>query len=127
MSRTLLAPLALLALTLFAAPALATETGTTGYYNTPPKPTTSTAPANGTGPSKESSKPRTTSSSPSSANSKPSSSSSSPSSTTSSSSSHSTLPFTGLDLRWVIGFGLLLLGAGISIRLAQRRQRGLER
>jgi hypothetical protein len=31
------------------------------------------------------------------------------------------LPFTGLDLRWVIGAGVLLLGMGLSIRLVQRR------
>jgi uncharacterized surface anchored protein len=35
----------------------------------------------------------------------------------------STLPFTGFDLRWDIGFGLLLMGAGFSIVLVQRRQR----
>jgi hypothetical protein len=35
----------------------------------------------------------------------------------------STLPFTGFDLRWDIGFGLLLMGAGVSIVLVQRRQR----
>ena len=35
----------------------------------------------------------------------------------------STLPFTGFDLRWDIGFGLLLMGAGFSIVVAQRRQR----
>jgi hypothetical protein len=33
----------------------------------------------------------------------------------------STLPFTGLDLRWVIGAGILLLGMGLGIRLMQRR------
>jgi hypothetical protein len=124
MSRTLFAPLALFALMLFAVPALATETGTTGYYNTPPKPapstsTTTPTPASGTGPSRETSKPRTTSSSPSSASSKPSSTSS----PTIPTATHSTLPFTGLDLRWVIGIGLLLIGAGVSMRLTQRRQR----
>jgi hypothetical protein len=35
----------------------------------------------------------------------------------------STLPFTGFDLRWTVGFGLLLMGAGTSIVVAQRRQR----
>jgi hypothetical protein len=33
------------------------------------------------------------------------------------------LPFTGLDLRWVIGAGALLLAAGLSLRFTQRRQR----
>jgi len=124
MSRTLLAPLAVLALALalFATPALATQTGTTGYYNTPPKPapTSTTGPASGTGPSRETSKPRTTSSSPSGASTTPTAST--PTSTTGT-SSHSTLPFTGLDLRWVLGIGLVLIGAGVSIRMTQRRQR----
>jgi hypothetical protein len=35
----------------------------------------------------------------------------------------STLPFTGFDLSWTVGFGLLLMGAGGSIVLVQRRQR----
>lgn len=35
----------------------------------------------------------------------------------------STLPFTGFDLRWTVGFGLLLMGAGASIVAMQRRQR----
>jgi hypothetical protein len=33
------------------------------------------------------------------------------------------LPFTGFDLRWDIGFGVVLLGAGFSILAMQRRQR----
>lgn len=34
------------------------------------------------------------------------------------------LPFTGLDLRWVVGMGLLLiLGGGISLRVVRRRER----
>jgi hypothetical protein len=32
------------------------------------------------------------------------------------------LPFTGLDLRWIIGAGVLLVGAGLSLRMTQRRQ-----
>ncbi len=36
----------------------------------------------------------------------------------------SSLPFTGLDLRWVVGFGLLLMATGGSIVTVQRRQRG---
>jgi len=35
----------------------------------------------------------------------------------------SALPFTGLDLRWDIGLGLILLAAGLSIVAAQRRHR----
>jgi hypothetical protein len=33
------------------------------------------------------------------------------------------LPFTGLDLRWTVGAGLLLLGAGGSIMVMQGRRR----
>jgi hypothetical protein len=35
----------------------------------------------------------------------------------------SKLPFTGLDLRWELGVGLLLVGAGFSLVAAQRRPR----
>jgi len=35
----------------------------------------------------------------------------------------STLPFTGFDLRWTVGFGLVLVGVGASIVVVQRRQR----
>jgi cytoskeletal protein RodZ len=35
----------------------------------------------------------------------------------------STLPFTGFDLRWTVGVGLLLVGAGFSIVTVQRRHR----
>lgn len=34
-----------------------------------------------------------------------------------------TLPFTGFDLRWSVGIGLLLVCAGGSIMMVQRRQR----
>ena len=110
MSRRLLALPIVLALMIPAVPAIAQETGTTGYYQTPPKP------SSGTGPSKETSKPRTTSLPAASSNVAPATSSTSP-------SSHSTLPFTGLDLRWIIGAGVLLIGAGLSLRMTQRRQR----
>jgi hypothetical protein len=35
----------------------------------------------------------------------------------------STLPFTGFDLRWTLGMGLLLVTAGFSIVTVQRRHR----
>lgn len=38
-----------------------------------------------------------------------------------------TLPFTGLNLTWVVGFGLVLIGAGGSILMVQRRQRRSDR
>jgi hypothetical protein len=112
MSRTLLALPIVFALALPAAPALAatTTTGTSGYYQTPPKP------ASGTGPSKETSKPKTTTSPASTPTSTPTSS-------TTTTSHATTLPFTGLDLRWIVGVGVLLLGAGLSIQMTQRRRR----
>jgi hypothetical protein len=33
------------------------------------------------------------------------------------------LPFTGFDLRWTIGGGVLLIAMGLSLVTAQRRQR----
>jgi hypothetical protein len=120
MSRTLLALPAVFALMLPALPAMAATT--TGYQQTPTPPsttttatTTSTAkPASGTGPSKETATP-TTSTSPANT--------AMPHTTTTTHSTSSTLPFTGLDLRWIVGGGLLLLAAGLSLRFAQRRQR----
>jgi hypothetical protein len=38
-----------------------------------------------------------------------------------------TLPFTGLDLRWVIVAGMLLLGTGLSIMYVQRGRHGTGR
>jgi uncharacterized membrane protein len=83
-------------------------TTTTGYQQTPTKP------ASGTGPSKETATP-TTSTSPANT--------ATPKTSTTAHSANSTLPFTGLDLRWIIGAGVLLLAAGLSLRIGQRRQR----
>ena len=98
--------------------AFAAEPTTTGYNQEPKKPSTGTSPSKetstGTSPSKESSTP-TTSTSKEAA---PSTSSATPTS-----QKASTLPFTGFDLRWSVGAGLLLMGAGFSIVAAQRRQR----
>jgi cobalamin biosynthesis Mg chelatase CobN len=140
MSRTFLAlPVVVFVLMLPAASALAVET-TTGYKQTPNTPTTTTTtastttavstttaantttgyqqtptkPASGTGPSKETATP-TTSTSPANT--------AMPHTSTTAHSANSTLPFTGLDLRWIIGAGVLLLAAGLSIRIMQRRQR----
>lgn len=43
--------------------------------------------------------------------------------TTTKSRKASTLSFTGFDLRWTIGIGLLLMGAGFNIVTVLRRQR----
>jgi hypothetical protein len=96
-----------------AAPTFAAEP-TSGYKKGAPAPTT--APKSGTAPSESSSKPSSGASAPSSSSAAPT--------TTSASPSTSTLPFTGLDLRWIVGGGLMLLLAGFSIELTQRRQRG---
>ncbi len=81
-------------------------TPTSGYSTTTPTPTTT--PSKGVAPSKEEAeKPKTTTTPASEvAPAKP-----------------STLPFTGFDLRWDIGFGLLLMVAGLSIVVVQRRHR----
>jgi hypothetical protein len=79
-----------------------------GYKQKPPAPKEA---GSGTAPAKESSEPASGVA--------PESASASPTSP----SSSSTLPFTGLDLRWVIGGGLLLIGSGASIRIVQRRER----
>jgi hypothetical protein len=109
-----LLPAALVALALALAPAAAIASEpTSSYTTTTPKPTTtSTTPSSGALPSKESEKPASTTPASESA---PSSTSTTPKA--------STLPFTGFDLRWDIGFGLLLVLAGASIVAVQRRQR----
>jgi hypothetical protein len=95
--------------------------GATGYSQTPPPPSTGTTPtpSSGPSPSKEESTPTKTTA--------PTTTSSAPaagtSPTTTKSAKASTLPFTGFDLRWTIGIGLLLMGAGFWIVTVQRRHR----
>jgi outer membrane biosynthesis protein TonB len=105
------------------APALAqteTTTNATSGYGTKPPVTTKTEPKSGTAPSKEATTPKSapepTSTTPATST-EPAKSSTAP-------AAESKLPFTGLDLRWVVGAGLLLLAAGLSIRLTQRRSAG---
>ncbi|HTR71975.1 MAG TPA: hypothetical protein VMG80_00125 [Solirubrobacteraceae bacterium] len=50
-----------------------------------------------------------------------------PATTTEPEAKAKTLPFTGYDLSWTVGFGVLLVGAGGSIVLTQRRRRGANR
>jgi hypothetical protein len=86
---------------------------TTGYSQTPPPPsTTTTTPTTETSPSKESTTPTTSETSPTTSSSTPA---------PAKSAKASTLPFTGFDLRWSIGMGLLLIGAGVAIVTMQRR------
>jgi hypothetical protein len=114
--RGLLAVPLALALMIPAAPALGqtSGTGTSGYNQKPPVKTTP-EPKSGAAPAKTTTTPTATTpkTSPEPVTTTPAKTAVSPTS--------SALPFTGLDLRWVLGAGLLLLAAGLSIRVAQRR------
>jgi cytoskeletal protein RodZ len=129
--RVVILPVALsLAVALMASTtAFAAET-TTGYSQTPPAPTTKTtptgttpssttpssttpAPTTGTSPSKESSTPTTTTAPTTTTT----------PATTASPTTAKSLPFTGFDLRWTVGIGIVLMGMGFSIVTMQRRQR----
>ncbi len=91
------------------APALAVQpSGASNYGQSPTAPKEKAKPATGTAPSKSKSMP---------------SKESAPSSGSAPAKESSTLPRTGLDLRWTVGAGLLLVGAGFSIVMVQRRQR----
>ena len=107
--RLLVLPIALLLAVALVAPttALAASTGLSGYSQTP-------KPSSGTSPSKEKSAP-TKETAPAKTTTTPT--------TTTESAKAKTLPFTGFDLRWTIGVGLLLMGVGFSIVTVQRRQR----
>jgi hypothetical protein len=115
-------PLVLLALALVPGVAAAAEPTsgyttttptTTGYSQTTPTTTKTATPATGTLPSKEAEKPTPTTPTAETA---PAKTSSTPT------PKASTLPFTGFDLRWDLGLGLLLMLAGVSIVAVQRRQ-----
>jgi len=106
-----LAPLALVLTIALVGPttAFAAAESTSGYNQTPNTPTTTTTtPSTGTSPEKETKTPTSekTSTTP-----------------TTETAKTGTLPFTGFDLRWSLGFGLVLMGAGFAIVAVQRRQR----
>jgi hypothetical protein len=88
-------------------------TSTTTPGTTPTSSTPTPTPTTGTSPSKESSTPEKTAT-PEKAT--------EPTSTTAAKKATS-LPFTGLDLRWTIAAGFLLVAMGGSIVIVQRRQR----
>jgi uncharacterized surface anchored protein len=90
-----------------------TPTTPTTTPTTPTTPTTTT-PATETSPSKESTTPTATETSPTSGSTTPS--------PTAKTAKSGTLPFTGFDLRWSLGMGLLLLVAGVSLLTMQRRR-----
>ena len=103
--RLLALPVALLLAIAPATPAFAAEsgaTGTSGYSQTAPAPSSGTSPAKSSSTPASGTAPATTSTTPSTAK---------------------TLPFTGLNLTWVVGAVILLMGAGLSISVIQRRQR----
>jgi hypothetical protein len=106
-------PIALALMTALVVPTsalAASESEALSGYGSKPKAT------HGTSPSKESSTPTKTTA-PETSTSEPTSSSEP------TASKASTLPFTGFDLRWTVGAGVLLLAMGFSIVTAQRRQR----
>jgi cytoskeletal protein RodZ len=113
--RGLLALPAALALIVPAAPALAqggtSSTQTSGYSQKPPAP--KTEPKKATEPSKEATTPAATTSPTSTAP-----------TTTAASSKASTLPFTGLNLTWIVAAGAILLAAGLAIRVVGRPRAG---
>lgn len=104
-------PLALALIVGSATVALAAEP-TSGYSK--PVPAPKTTPATTPSPKGEAA-PTNTSSTPSTP-----ASSTEPTATT---AKATTLPFTGLDLRWVILAGVLLVGMGMSIVVVQRGRR----
>jgi hypothetical protein len=112
--RLMVLPVTLLLAIALAAPSFA-ATGTLNGYGgkTVPKP------GSGTSPSKSTKTPTTTTPASKEA---PATSSSVPTTTTAPAKA-SSLPFTGFDLRWTVGGGLLLIAMGLSIVTVQRRQR----
>jgi hypothetical protein len=95
-----------------------TTPATTTSAKTTPATTTDSTPKGGVSPSSTSSTPET--STPASST-EPAKSSVEPTATTAAKAT--TLPFTGLDLRWVVLAGVLLVGLGMSIMVAQRSRR----
>ena len=86
----------------------ASESNTSSGYNQEPN-----KPKTGTSPSKEAEEPAATTPAETTAT----------TTTSPEAATTKTLPFTGFDLRWSFGLGLLLMGAGFSIVVVQRRQR----
>jgi hypothetical protein len=123
-SRGLLAlPVVLLLAIALAAPALGASGGsvTSNYGTKAPEPTakpgSGSGPSSGTSPSKSTKTPTTPSKETA-----PATTSSAPT-TTMHHAKASSLPFTGFDLRWTVGAGLLLMGMGFSLVTVQRLKR----
>ncbi|HTA96589.1 MAG TPA: hypothetical protein VK730_02980 [Solirubrobacteraceae bacterium] len=117
-------PLALMLI----APGAALAAEPTSGYSTPvpaPKTTPAPAPKQETAPTKTSSTPKETPASGTEpANtSEPAKSSTEPTATTAA----KTLPFTGLNLTWIVIGGVLLVAMGASVLYTQRRRQGAGR
>jgi len=118
-----LASTALLLAIALAGPATASaaESGS-GYTQTPKTPTTTpTTPA--TTPATTPTTTPTTGTSPEKTSSTPTTATEPAKTPTATTATTGTLPFTGFDLRFILGFGLVLLGAGFTLVMMQRRQR----
>jgi hypothetical protein len=111
--RLMVLPVALLLAIALAVPAVAASSkdGLSGY---------GTKPSSGTSPSKSTKTPTTSTPATEPA---PATSGAVPTTTTTTPAKASSLPFTGFDLRWTVGGGLLLIAMGCSIVVVQRRQR----
>jgi hypothetical protein len=85
---------------------------TSGYNQKPKEPTTGTSPSKEekSAPAKEEEPAKSTSTT----------------APTSEAKKATTLPFTGFDLRWSLAIGVVLIGAGFSIVVVQRRARRSE-
>jgi hypothetical protein len=101
----LLLAIALVAPTSAIAATTTNKEGLSGYNQKP-------AEKSGTSPSKEATTPEKKEAAPATSSSAPAAE-----------KAKATLPFTGFDLRWTLGMGLLLVGAGFSIVTVQRRHR----
>lgn len=125
-SRRLLAMPLVLALMAPAATALGAEP-TTGYTQTPPPPKTQTTTTTTTTTPKQQVAPTTERESTTPPKTTATHEVAPTTSTTEPRARAAKLPFTGLDLRWVILGGVLLLGSGISILMTQRGRHGAGR
>jgi hypothetical protein len=108
-------PVVLLLVLALVLPSAAMAEEKSGYSQKTPTTSTKTTPKTGTLPAKESEEPA-----------KAPVAEAEPEKTTSASPTTekaTTLPFTGFNLSWDIGFGVVLIAAGFSILAMQRRQR----
>lgn len=133
-------PAALVLAAALMVPSSAFAATTTGYNQTPPPPKTTTgykqtppapkkeAPKHEVGPKQEETTTKTTAApttTPAPAHEAAPTHEAAPS--TEQRPRATTLPFTGLDLRWVVLGGALLLGSGLSLMVAQRKHGGARR